>query len=159
MPPTGLHREAAPPASPPPPSTGAPPPSIGCIARGRDAIPACVERSCSATASARRARPCRSASPGRAIGYAPTRGSRWTDAWSETRAAITPPFEDQEPDPTVPRHRLYGLTVDSAFGLPAPTVEEGPADVTVAWGAERPVPEEPPPGEVLSHVDIGAISY
>jgi hypothetical protein len=59
----------------------------------------------------------------------------------------------------VPLHRLYGLTVDSPFGLPAPTVAEGPADVTVTVGSERSIPDEPPQGKVLSSVNLGAINY
>jgi len=79
--------------------------------------------------------------------------------WLETTAATTPPFADKERRQLVPLHRLYGLTVDSPFGLPARSVKEGPADVTVTWGVERPIPTEPPPGEVLSDVNLGMLRY
>jgi hypothetical protein len=59
----------------------------------------------------------------------------------------------------VPLHRLYGLTVDSEFPLPAPLAEGDRADVTVRWGAERDVPVDPPPGEVLCRVDLAVVKY
>jgi hypothetical protein len=77
----------------------------------------------------------------------------------ETRAATTPLFADKERRRLVPLHRLYGLTVDSPFGLPARIVEEGAADVTVTWGTPHSVPSDPVEGNVLSNVNLGAVSY
>jgi hypothetical protein len=54
---------------------------------------------------------------------------------------------------------LYGLSVDCPFPLPAPIVAGGPADITVRWGEERPVPTDPPRGTVLSHVSLGPFNY
>lgn len=59
----------------------------------------------------------------------------------------------------MPLHRLYGLTVDSVFSLPAPLAEVDLADVTVEWGDERDVPADPAPGEVFCSVDLGVVKY
>ncbi|HEY7874078.1 MAG TPA: hypothetical protein VIG64_03040, partial [Actinomycetota bacterium] len=59
----------------------------------------------------------------------------------------------------MPLHRLYGLTIDSEFAIPSPIAENGSPDVTVKWGAERPVPSDPPAGEILSNVSLGALDY
>jgi hypothetical protein len=59
----------------------------------------------------------------------------------------------------VPVHRLYGLTIDSEFSLPAPIAPKGSIDMTVTWGDERPVPLDPPAGRVLSQVSLGGVNY
>jgi hypothetical protein len=57
------------------------------------------------------------------------------------------------------RYRLYGLTVESEFELPALLAGDGPTDITVKWGAYREIPKEVPPGTILSEFGTNAGWY
>jgi hypothetical protein len=56
-------------------------------------------------------------------------------------------------------HKLYGVTIESELALPAPVFENGPVDITVVWAPERPVPDDPPPGALLSQISAGVVNY
>jgi hypothetical protein len=56
-------------------------------------------------------------------------------------------------------YRLYGLTVDCEFPLPALPAPTGTVDITVRWGELRPVPAGPPEGTVLSEFEMGTAWY
>ena len=52
----------------------------------------------------------------------------------------------------MPLHRLYGLTVQSDFPIPAAEVEAADPDITVVSGRARAVPDGPPPGTILAEM-------
>lgn len=57
------------------------------------------------------------------------------------------------------RYRLYGLTVESEFELPAVPADADPADMTVKWGEYREIPREVPPGTIVSEFGTNAGWY
>lgn len=59
----------------------------------------------------------------------------------------------------MPRYRIYDLTVESEFELPALSTNGNSVDVTVRFGERRPVPAEPPQGSVLAHLERGPLWY
>ena len=50
--------------------------------------------------------------------------------------------------------RVYGLTIDSEFDLPAQPADGQPVDVTVRWGGSRDVPTDAPKGTLLARLDV-----